>query len=744
MENPTTTLPHKINRQRRKQPTSLLQAIKRRRLGQIDDSTFHVALLTSLVPRNIFLDIQVVPDVNIRRFSPCGKYLITMKHNATGGIVYRFETGGRRQISFPTLSTSTHANIPSDHDIDFTLPAISDTDLLAPSTPSLSQFSPNLFSNPLNQHHQSVHKFSTLPANRTLPLRRAPRGLLEHISLPLPPQFENNNPRQQQQQQQQQQHHPPRCHFNRFFTQLYHFSIDQPQDDFNPNFCLVTHSSRYMLLLSVYHQIISNDESRQDPNNDERHAVRTSVYYERITFHLVELETGQTKDRYHIYNDNVHFHDHSGVHLYENSICILAIRHQALHILSVQEHSGRLLLERILGASCESDDDLEIARVRTEEEKFQIRRRESSDNAQSNSTMQQKTLPFNAPTLKRRRSIRDSDDDQNVRLRRSYRRLMADVGFSNPNGSNRVANSTSMETGLGNGRIRLGFITGLMHRLLVFVHRKMENENRIQNFFRVVDQFSSLLMQKVQFLDNDHLLIKLGSNSEGRGSAPAGTCFFIIYCISETTIEELFDNQSPKIFEMFDPNRGLCIMSEAEAAMFPPIRNPNAQQDTQANFSSNSTFRPTSSRGRNQMISRAFEALFELPVSCQVKNTSPYLDRRVFSYSTQKQSALYGSRAHPLRSSCFKFSSVYSEKILFRLGPSAVRQRLLRHDHNTGPRSQIWSQEEMKITKTKTRFLFHPILPFVITIETDRGPHQILSFNVYGHEKPRDQGLIAE
>ncbi|KAG0457240.1 hypothetical protein HPP92_022397 [Vanilla planifolia] len=72
---------------------------------------------------------------------------------------------------------------------------------------------------------------------------------------------------------------------------------------------------------------------------------------------LVLLEDGVILDEKVYYNDFINLVHSMGVFLYEDLLCIMSLRYQAIHILQIRE-SGNLVNIRMIGPFCHEDDEL--------------------------------------------------------------------------------------------------------------------------------------------------------------------------------------------------------------------------------------------------------------------------------------------------------------------------------------------------------------------------------------------------
>lgn len=277
------------------------------------------------------------------------------------------------------------------------------------------------------------------------------------------------------------------------------------------------------------------------------------------------------------------------------------------------------------------------------------------------------------------------------------------------------------ETGLGNGKRGRGFYTGLMQRLLTYIFRRYQREGNERVYFQFVAQYSMLVMLKAQLLDDDHLLILLGSDECGKAWDFANqTCFFVVYCMSSTRIVNLFDNKSVALLQIFESHHDMFFADAMVAAA-----------ERRNRVASTISGQLRSQRGRRSDAHRKVRrALSLIPVRPHMRNASPYLDRRLYSYDLDRMDSTRGSRT------TVKFTSVQTRGIRFRLTPGApVLSEHLRA--NGAPMEQVAMQaamESMDAATAKPAFLFHPMYPFVISTVSSGGITKCMSFHVIGHQ----------
>lgn len=703
-------------------PPSLYRALKARQTGTISNSKFRASIYSTVVPSSTFVNVSDVPNVNFRRFTPCGRYLLAISRNSRDFVIYSVEMGGSRALH----STAERSQNPQ------LFQSVAHPPLVSSVTS--------------NSVHPSMAP-PLIPTQRTVQHAYAPPshpGLLTAFPLPLPPQplTSQRHSTNRLPTPQSSQRSPPSqpCSFLRFFTKLHQVSIPTADDLLDSDFCQITPSGRFVILASVHPRDPENPQPINRPtpapftvptNTRPSHlpALSSTPVFSIFSLHLVAVETGQVVDRFTLYDDYVPLEHHAGVYMYGTILSVLSVRFQTIHILRVQETTPRFVVQAVIGSHCCSDDELVIATAHHAEASwkrkadFEKRCREVSsmppmqpqvpiESPQSNSILPDTSQHLNSPSLDYRHSER-VDSFQNGRDTDATNR--GHISSESADHSRSVdSEPIPTETGFGNGKLRTGFYTGLMQRLLAYVYRCHLREGRQQRFYRVIGQYSLLLIQKTQLLDDDHLLIRLGSYERDGNPADAfcNTCFFLVYCISSTRILNLFDNKSMGLALLFDRYRDDFVGDAMVAASLPSNR---GAIDLEVGMGTNGNLR------RERRNKRMRSILATLPFSSQVRRPSVYLDRSLFTFTSNLLPALDGTKPLPLREvRCCKFLSAYTGDIRFKLAPAA----LLRTDHD--------ESSNVQLSRMKMQFYFHPFLPLVLSLEYGVHWGTRLNIHVYG------------
>ncbi|KAL2922065.1 Light-mediated development protein DET1 [Bienertia sinuspersici] len=255
--------------------------------------------------------------------------------------------------------------------------------------------------------------------------------------------------------------------------------------------------------------------------------------------------------------------------------------------------------------------------------------------------------------------------------------------------------------GVSNNVLQNSFLSGIKQRLLSFIYRGIWNEEadeteRIQQlkkrFYFHFQDYVDLIIWKVQFLDRHHLLIKFGSVDGGVSrNTDHYPAFFAIYNMEDAEFVAFYQNSADDLY----------ILLEKFADHFHTSPNKSMHISFISSHSNNLhafeqlTCLKIKSGSLSQFVKKT---LASLPFTCQSQSPSPYFDQSLFRFDEKLISPTDRHRQstdHPI-----KFISRRQPKIpRFKIKP--------------GPEAGSSDARAKKISS----FLFHPILPLVISVQ---------------------------
>lgn len=280
----------------------------------------------------------------------------------------------------------------------------------------------------------------------------------------------------------------------------------------------------------------------------------------------------------------------------------------------------------------------------------------------------------------------------------------AQCGTINENSKQKQALANSNEGVPSSDRSMLQsvFLSGIKQRLLSFIFRGIWNEEvdetkRVQQlkkkFYFHFQDYVDLIIWKVQFLDRNHLLIKFGSVDGGVSRNPDHhPAFFAIYNMEAAEFVAFYQNTADELY----------ILLEKFADHFHPPPNKSLHMKFISSHSNNlhAFEQLTCLKNKSPSLSQFVKkTLVSLPFTCQSQSPSPYFDQSLYRFDEKLVSANDRHRQstdHPI-----KFISRKQPKIpKFKIKP--------------GPEA---GNTDTRAAKRLYSFLFHPVLPLVISIQ---------------------------
>ncbi|KAG7028693.1 Light-mediated development protein DET1, partial [Cucurbita argyrosperma subsp. argyrosperma] len=380
--------------------------------------------------------------------------------------------------------------------------------------------------------------------------------------------------------------------FESFFNLIYSVSLASCNELICKDFFIYMESNRFGLFATSTAQI------------QDAPAVGGAVpgipSIEKITFHLLRLEDGEILDAKVFVNDFVNLAHNTGVFLYDDLLAIVSVRYQIIHILQIRD-SGHLVDVRALGAFCREDDELFL-----------------------HSSTQASNIMVHASSVLSRGASCISCMYlfwivHYVGVAERSRLLASDV-------ENGYHHSPSNDN---------SFLNGLKQRLLSFIFGRIWNEEtdhrlRVQcltkNFYFHFQDYIDLIIWKVQFLDRQHLLLKLGS-VDGWVSRMADhhRAFFAVYDMETTEIVAFFQNSTDDI----------CVLFERFCNHFHAASRNSLCLNFISSHSNNIHAQEQLRSLKNKAVSYSQfvkKMLVSLPFNCQSQSPSPYFDLSLFRY----------------------------------------------------------------------------------------------------------------
>jgi len=149
--------------------------------------------------------------------------------------------------------------------------------------------------------------------------------------------------------------------FETFFKLKFRITVAPPGEQLNRECSLFTDDSNYMIVGSAtyiqddqahpqFHQMYRNNES-VEPNS--------RFPLEDYSVHLVDIRHGMLSDTVHFGVDKIYLSHNQGIYLYNQTLAILSVQHQTVHIFHVGD--GQFQPVRNIGRFCHEDDELVLS-----------------------------------------------------------------------------------------------------------------------------------------------------------------------------------------------------------------------------------------------------------------------------------------------------------------------------------------------------------------------------------------------
>ncbi|CAG8576575.1 8924_t:CDS:2 [Diversispora eburnea] len=375
--------------------------------------------------------------------------------------------------------------------------------------------------------------------------------------------------------------------------------------------------------------------------------------FDDITFYLVEISTGKVRDTRTYKNEYIHLSYHSGVSLMGNLFSIMSIQNQIIHILHIKD-DGRFIDVQDIGWLSYDDDELVLARYRDFDLQYNIQQRTftkqnnhknaSSDFIELDNENSSSSLFNNASTCTRNDLTENKVPSSNIVIDSRYNSNISEMASSHISG----------------------------------IKQKMLSGQALRHFYQIFGQLTSLVMWKMQFIDEKRFLIKFGN----------------VDCVTgRTEVISVYDNASEEFLEEFKRSSEIF---QRVAFNQPFLYNSTYSNNVYAKEILEKhlhAIRHARNGGPSQAVKRV---LASLPYSPQTCSESPYFDHSLFAYDDKIISAF--DRPRPCQENIAKFYSrrtgEFKFKIIFGL-PDKSNNR----------------------TKRYVALIAHPNFPFIISVQ---------------------------
>ena len=381
--------------------------------------------------------------------------------------------------------------------------------------------------------------------------------------------------------------------FERFFQIKHVTPVASNGEHLNRECSLFTDDGKYVIVGSaayvpeepypLFSEVYRNNES-VSPNS------RSPL--EDYTLHLVEISSGLCCDHRQFKCDKIFLSHNQGLYLYKNTLAVLSVQQQTIHIFQVTPN-GSFIDVRTIGRFCYEDDELMVSMVR------------HSNSNPSNSGL----------------------------------RVVRQVSEMQP-WSEETINSLKHR------------LLVFLYYKSVWESTLEGNPRPLMKFYQYFDQFRSLRMWKIQLLDETHVLIKYASEDMVTlrvGDPNSQPSFFVVYDMISTEVIAVYENTSDGLLHLFE---NYCdLFRNATLECEPPFMcsTSNNIHARQIHKRFKQTIINAKFGGHTEAVKRL---LAQLPISAQSYSSSPYLDLSLFSYDDKWVSVMERPKTcgdHPIR-----------------------------------------------------------------------------------------------
>jgi len=159
--------------------------------------------------------------------------------------------------------------------------------------------------------------------------------------------------------------------FDTFFLPRHDIPVIQDNGEhLNRECSLFTVDNRYVIVVSTRTlPDTSLNEVYESIRNNEYVFSNENCPLEHSTLYMVDLLSGRVADSHSFKHDFIHFSHNQGISLYNDTLAVLSVLHQTIHIFKVTP-GGLFVYERAIGRFCYPDDELVFNEVVSSEAPF--------------------------------------------------------------------------------------------------------------------------------------------------------------------------------------------------------------------------------------------------------------------------------------------------------------------------------------------------------------------------------------
>ncbi|XP_071529937.1 DET1 homolog [Panulirus ornatus] len=150
--------------------------------------------------------------------------------------------------------------------------------------------------------------------------------------------------------------------FDRFFRLKHIVTVATNGEQLNRECSLFTDDGKYVIVGSASIDDVNSIDHFDMYRNNESVTPNPRSPLEDYTLHIVDIEMGRLCDSRTFMHDKIFLSHNQGLYLYRQTLAVLSVQHQTIHIFQITPH-GCFLDVRTIGRVCYEDDDYLLATV---------------------------------------------------------------------------------------------------------------------------------------------------------------------------------------------------------------------------------------------------------------------------------------------------------------------------------------------------------------------------------------------
>eukprot|EP00002_Diphylleia_rotans_P016431 TRINITY_DN3196_c0_g1_i6.p1 TRINITY_DN3196_c0_g1~~TRINITY_DN3196_c0_g1_i6.p1 ORF type:complete len:540 (+),score=75.80 TRINITY_DN3196_c0_g1_i6:45-1664(+) len=357
--------------------------------------------------------------------------------------------------------------------------------------------------------------------------------------------------------------------FENYFTKKGEIVLANRPSYLCKDFCLITEHHDFVIVASSFNDPYTTDATNQ-----------TTETREETIFHLIHIDQVKEYDRIIRKNDGIFILNHVGVSICQDRFAVLGLFSQQIALYRIHP-SGKFIFINEIGKYCRDDDALLVSQERNAEAAY---------------------ISFLESTI----------------------------------GPSALEKFDQVEQLPPSSSIHPGFYPVLMQRVLAFlyrrsVHPEFEETGARRNFHLLFNQFSNLLVVKMQFLDVKHLLIKFCHKDfiyNRNADLAIQAALLVVMNIETTQIIEIFENSSKELYDLFLSN----MEQLRDVVSTSPIYVGCSSNNLHVRHYIEKRKKALFSCKNGGIVNAHRRIMFGVPCSPMILGQSPYFDQDLYIY----------------------------------------------------------------------------------------------------------------